>query len=282
MTTSLLDLLPGWLTRRGPAWHDFDGWTLDPAHADDPRIPDPGEPDTWRIRLSLWWSASGPWRDNGEPAHGIYHRPAADGLTDWAAAVDGWMIWRWSGPRMNWTSPLVSPWNPILAQSLTLDELGGRAPDLGDWEHWTIEAIRTGCKTGGYFGIRPRREMRRQVEVARAAGIVVNFRPRGCWAFAAQPGTLGQNFDLAELAAEYKRVLPPDLAVQTATALTAAADLDVLTAGEQHEEHHEAVCGLALGYPPEVTAGLLLTAAHRAVHPPEAAEYGAWCPTCCR
>jgi hypothetical protein len=278
----LLDLLPGWLTRRGPAWHDFDGWTLDPAHVDDPRTPAPGEPDTWRIWLSPWWSPSGPWRDRGEPAHGIYHRPAADGLTDWATAVDGWMIWRWSGPRMNWTSPLVSPWNPILAQSLTLDELGGRAPDLGDWEQWTADAVLAGRKPAGYFGIRPRHRMRRWVDQALGAGLRVNFRMARCWAFAARPGTLGEHFDLGALAAEYQRVLPSALGDQTAAALTAAAGLDVLTAAEQHEQQHEAVCCLALGYPPEVTAGLLLAEAHRAEHLPEAAEYGAWCPTCRR
>jgi hypothetical protein len=282
VSTTLLDLLPARLTRRGPAWRDLDGWTLDPAHVDDPRTPERGSPDTWWTRLNPWWSNSGPWQDNGAPAHGIYHRPATGGLTDWAAAVDGWMIWRWSGPRMHWRSPLVSPWNPILAQSLTLDELGGRVPDLGDWERWTADAVAAGQKAAGYFGIRPRREMRDRVDAARAAGLAVNFRPRGCWAFAAQPGTLGHHFDLAALAAEYQRVLPAGLASQAATAIITAADFDVLTAAEQHEEHHEAVCGIALGYPPEVTAGLLLSAGHRADHRPEAAEYGAWCPTCRR
>jgi hypothetical protein len=143
-------------------------------------------------------------------------------VTDWGAAIDGWMIWRWAGPRMRWHSDLISPWNPILAQSLTLDELGWRPPSLGDWELWTADAIRTGEKTGGYFDIRPRRDLHRWVLAATAAGMAVTFR------------------------------------------------------------EIEAICGLALGYPPEVTAGLLLGRAHRGAHRPDVAEYGAYCPLCDR
>jgi hypothetical protein len=280
--TRLIDALPGWLTHRSPAWRDLEGWTLDPVYADDPRTPEPGRPDSWLTRLDPFQTSSGPWRPEDRPAHGIYCRPAGGGLTDWAAAVDGWMIWRWSGPRMHWTSPLVSPWNPILSRSLTLDELAFHAPDLGDWERWIAEAILTGRKPAGYFAIRPRRDMLRWVETARAAGIVVRFHIRGCWAFAAQPGSLGEQFDLAALAAEYRRVLPAELAEAQLAELPDVAEQDVLTTAENFENHSAVVCGLALGYPPEVTAGLLLASRHRARHTLVPAEYGAYCPRCQR
>ncbi|SFW11393.1 hypothetical protein [Amycolatopsis australiensis] len=270
-----------WSDVLGTSCRDLEGWELDPVDGDDPRTPEPGRSDTWLARLNPLQSAAGPWRSGGRPAHGIYCRPAAvDGLTDWAAAVDGCLIWRWSGPRMRWQSPLVSPWNPILAQARTLDDLGFRAPDLGDWNRFTAEAILSGRKPGGYFGIRPRRDMRRWVEAARTAGIVVQFHARGCWAYAAQPGTLGDHFDLPALATEYRRVLPAELAAEQVAELATLADLDLLTAAENHETYSVAIGGLALGYPPEVTAGLILARRHRAGHLPQALEYGAYCPSC--
>lgn len=271
MASRLLALLPPRLTRRGPVWRDHDGWVLDLEHRDDPRTPD---------RLES--GRPGPWRDTaGQPAHGIYHRPAVDGLTDWAAGVNGWMTWRWTGPRMLWRSELVSPWNPILAQSLHLDELSWSTPDLDDPELWTAEALTAGWKTGGYFGL-PRRQMRTWSTAAEAAGLVVHLHRRGRWGFAAQPGRLGDRFDLDGLAAEYRRVLPADLGEQAAAALAEHAQTELVTAGECHEEVPEVVCGLALGYPPEVTAGMLLRRAEHDRHRgyPAFAEYGAYCRHC--
>ncbi|WP_143253874.1 hypothetical protein [Amycolatopsis keratiniphila] len=282
----LLDLLPARLTRRSPAWRDLGGWTLDPAHADDPRTPDLCEPDTWRTRLNPWWTNSGPWRPAGVPAHGIYHRSGPDGLTDWAAAVDGWMIWRWRGPRMTWRSELVSPWNPIRAQrGVILDELVNLAPEFEDAEEWIGEAIHTGRKPAGYFGIRqhpamPRSAMRSWAEQATEEGLVVRLQRPGCWAFAAQPGTLADRFDLPGLATEYRRVLPGDLGERAAADLLAWGHLELIDAAEQHGELPKVVRGLVFGYPPEVTAGVLLTEPHWAVHRSEGAEFGAYCPRC--
>ncbi|MGH8919611.1 MAG: hypothetical protein ACRDZY_00335 [Acidimicrobiales bacterium] len=94
------------------------------------------------------------------------------------------------------------------------------------------------------------------------------------------PGKLGDHFDLEALAAEYRRVLPAELGEPAAAALTRSARLEVLDLAVNHEAVPEVLCGLVLGYPPEVTAGMILTRDHWTEHGPEAAEYGAYCPRC--
>jgi hypothetical protein len=260
-----------WVARRWLHPRDLDGWT--PVADDDPRTP---EPETRR-------GGAGPWVVDGRPAQGLHERPHPSGMVDWAAAYHGWMLWRWRGLRMNWSSPLVSPWNPILAQDLVLDELdwsGVCWPE--DFEEWTAGAILQGRKTGGYFALRPRSRMKSWVRHARVAGIEVEFYEARCWAFAAQSGTLGERFDLAALAGEYVRVLPGETGEQAARELLEHANVPLIRAAVQHEQYPWPVCGLALGYPPEVTAGLLATREHRMEHRPEGAEFGAYCPFCDR
>jgi len=86
---------------------------------------------------------------------------------------------------------------------------------------------------------------------------------------------------LAELAREYERVFvaagAPDLAEAVASDFAEHAHVRLIELAVDHEEVPEVICGLALGYPPEVTAGSML---HRRAHPDEwgnSAEYGAWC-----
>lgn len=228
------------------------------------------------------WRRGGPWVADGRPAHGLYERPHVSGMVDWAAAYHGWMLWRWRGPRMNWSSPLVSPWNPILAQNLTLEELDGSGVYWPEQvEEWIAAAILGGRKTGGgFFELRPRRRMRAWVRHARAAGIEVELR-RGCWADAAESGTLGERFDLPGLAAEYARVLPGEMGEHAARDVLQHAGVRLIRAAIIGRESYPApVRGLALGYPPEVTAGLLVSREHRREHPPERAEFGAYCPRC--
>jgi hypothetical protein len=258
-----------WVARRWLHPRDLDGWT--PVADDDPRTP---APETRR-------GGAGPWVVDGRPAHGLHERSHPSGMVDWAAAYHGWMLWRWRGPRMRWTSPLVSPWNPILAQNLTLGKLDGcRVYWPEPFDAWTAAAIREGRKTGGFFERRPRSRMRGWVREARAAGIEVEFSRRRCWVSAAQSGTLGERFDLDGLATEYVRVLPGELGEQAARDLLEHADVPLIRAAIEHMDYPRPVQGLALGYPPEVTAGLLATREHRKEHPPEAAEFGAYCPTC--
>lgn len=262
------------------------GWT--PVDQDDPRQPARFEAD---VRTPGPWCAPG-----GQPMHGIVERDRADGLVDRAAVLHGWCLWRWAGPRMDPVltpgenpSSLISVWNPVLAQDLVFDglrELGLSWPV--DCDAWTAEALLRGWKTGGMFSL-PLRPMRAWQTDARDAGLVVRHAPRGWWvlagrgdtASAAQPGTLARHFDLAALADQYRRVLPAGLAGEVAADLTANADRPLLSLVDEHEEVGYATCGLVLGYPPEVTAGVLLrscTEHDRLV----AAEYGAHCPRCSR
>jgi hypothetical protein len=257
------------LQRRVVHPRDLDGWT--PVRAVDPRTP--ARPANRR--------GAGPWVEGGRPAHGLYERPHSTGMADWAAAYHGRMLWRWRGPRMDWTSPLVSPWNPLLAQQLVLDQFDWCGLSWGvDSEEWTGAAVLAGHKTGGYFGLRPRPRMHEWVARARQAGIAVEFYRDRCWAFAAQAGTVGATFDLLALATEYMRVLPAPLGRKVGRELLDHADVPLLTAAVHHEDYPEAVCGLALGYPPEVTAGLLTPRRHRRAHLPDCAEFGAYCPFC--
>jgi hypothetical protein len=262
------------------------GWT--PIDRADPRQPTRFEADV---------RTPGPWcTPGGPPMHGIVERDRADGLVDWAAVLHGWCLWRWAGPRMDPVltpagdpSPLISVWNPILAQDLAfagMRELGLSWPV--DCDDWTAEAILRGWKTGATFSLPPR-SMRAWRADARDAGLAVRRTPRGWWvlagrgdtASAAQPGTLTDHLDLAALTAQYTRVLPAGLAADIAADLTANADRPLLSLVDEHEEVGYATCGLVLGYPPEVTAGVLLRSCTR--HDRfVAAEYGAHCPRCDR
>lgn len=228
--------------------------------------PDDREPARPRQRVFR-----GPWLDGNQPAHGLYTRPLADGivpgLTEWVVALNGWPGERWAGPAMAWSHPLVSFWNPILAQGSDADR-GGRI----DHERWTADAIATGAKAGGYFGIRPRRAQREWVRTHRdvlAVGRIGAQRLSNC-CFAAQPGTLADAYGwdaLVSLADEYHRVFlaagVAELADDTEAAIHDHAATQLLQLVANHEEVPPVVCGLALGYPPEVTAGGLL---HDRIH----------------
>lgn len=262
------------------------GWT--PVDQVDPRQPTRFEADV---------RSPGPWcTPGGQPMHGIVERARADGLLDRAAVLHGWCLWRWAGPRMDPVltpdgnpSPLISVWNPVLAQDLVFG--GMRELRLSwpmDCDDWTAEALLRGWKTGGTFSLPPQ-SMRAWRADARDVGLAVRHTPRGWWvlagrgdtASAAQPGTLARHFDLAALADQYQRVLPAGLAAEVAADLTANADRPLLSLVDEHEEVGYATGGLVLGYPPEVTAGVLLRtcAEHDRLVP---AEYGAHCPRCHR
>jgi hypothetical protein len=262
----------------------YDGWR--PVAEVDHRQPP-------RPRAGL--RGAGPWRDGDTAVHGLVERERPDGLVDGAAVCHGWCLWRWAGPRMGpvltpagRVSPLISPWNPILAQDLMLEDMGWLGvPGWGvDEEDWTAQAVLQGHKTGGYFGLPPRR-MDTWRSAAAERGIEVDHVGRAWWApfgaavaTVAQPGTLGEHVDLAELAEQYQRVLPAELAAEVAEDLAANANRQLLDLVRNFDDVGHAVRGLALGYPPEVTAGGLLTHGHR--HPVQAAEFGAYCPACAR
>ncbi|MEV0732401.1 hypothetical protein [Polymorphospora sp. NPDC050346] len=93
----------------------------------------------------------GPWRQQGRPMQGIYTRPAADpvpGQIDGMAVLNGWHCQSWRGPEAmtEWTHPLVSYWQPVMAQGNA--QVGWRAymnPDA-----YVVNAVATGRKPAGY------------------------------------------------------------------------------------------------------------------------------------
>lgn len=245
-------------------------WVFD--YREDPRTPRrDGVPyGPWLTRGSGDYVVTVAWNTvftcpRAVPVHGIVSREHPSGLTEWAAVLNGWPQLRWAGPRMTWTHSAVSPWNPILAQWLNEDR-----PGYPSWrvnhDAWTGDAILAGRKPSGYFGIRPRRKQSAAVEALRTAGFDVGRIGRQrlsscCWA--AAPGALCDHIsheDLQALADEYRRVLLafglcPGIADAIEADLHDYAHTSVMDLAIGHETVPSVICGLVLGYPPEVTAG---------------------------
>jgi hypothetical protein len=98
--------------------------------------------------------------------------------------------------------------------------------------------------------------------------------------YATQRGTLAQAYGWAALeglTGQWRRVLTqaghPELVGHVDGVLADHADMPPLDLAVHHEQVPKLICALALGYPPEVTAGMAL---RRCEHPC-AAETGAWC-----
>ncbi len=250
---------PRW-TPRTATWRLHDG--ADPC----------GLPERWRTLPGVWWR-------RGRPMHGLYTRPAADPeLTDQAegiAVLNGWRCGVWRGPAgmPRFRSPLVSPWNPILAQGD--GRLGPRA--FLDWDEYVADAVLGGWKPYGYL----RCTRRYAEEVADRAGaapfdVAVSDFDDG-WISLARTETLAELFpNLGDLVGDYAAVLPvevferEELALATATTWRPADFLDDFGALEKGPGP---VRGLILGYPPMATAGSLLRPM-----PGWATEYGSLPP----
>lgn len=247
---------------------------------------------------------SGRHRWEGWPAHGIFVRPAPGDAAggpmqlDWAAMYNGWATWRWRGPAMprfaSHYSRLVSPWTPILAQSLRRSLLTSiihpciPGPPV-DCDEWTMEAILDGRKPYGYFGI-ARKDLPALRERAEAVNVALDVDDiedadvpmwmRLTWRAsygdvvvvnAASRRTYLELFGSTALNAltdDYYEVLPkgtPDdpgpayEAVDAIESLRTMSPADYLGEGgfADLENEDPVITGLTLGYPVEVTAGLI-------------------------
>lgn len=267
--------VPHQLARHFAAGRDVHGWAVLDTATD--RLPRP---------TTRSWLLSGPHTlDGASPAHGVLYRDT-DNWREFAVVMDGWMLWRSRGPRMQPvlgpagnTSTLISHANPVLAQPLRLGWCPSGASWRLDHDAWTAEAIARGRKPAGYFSLGARRN-RAWRDTAERSGLTVAAARRHRYLHASQCAAVGELFDLAALAAEYQRVLPGSLGCAAARALQQARSLSVLEVCRNHEAHHPAVTGLVLGYPPEVTAGHLLPRHHPRQHSPTEVEYGTHCPHC--
>ncbi|GIH95290.1 hypothetical protein ACFFMN_23305 [Planobispora siamensis] len=231
-----------------------------------------------------------PWlaRSGDALLHGVYLRPAPDeafggpGQVDYAAFWNGAMVWQWRGPAMPRHSPSpITYWNPLHAQGLSRGwEMLPVAPvSTGvDPDDWSRTAVLKGWKPYAYFNIH-RNDVATYLRDAAQRGVTVQVcsRRRRTYAFAATTRPYHALCDLDALIADYADVLPPAWAQEQADAINAVRDLSPATflgedGFEQLEECAPAVVALTLGYPAEVTAGMLL--ARFARTRPVAAELG--------
>jgi hypothetical protein len=236
-----------------PALLDTGSWQL--VDADDPA----DLPDSWR-------GVPGPWRQDGTPMHGLYARPAADaGLLDQLdgmAVLHGWRAGFWRGPAAlaGWSSPLVSYWNPLLAQGDGRFSIASRV----DHDVWTAAAVISGIKPYGYLSCSRRfaAEVRARA-VDAPFGIAVSDYSNGGIDLA-RTATLAQLFpQLPQLLTAYAGALPfvsyaRDVRpLGEAAATVSPADFLGQAGFLALESGPLAVLGLVLGYPPLVTAGWL-------------------------
>jgi hypothetical protein len=233
-----------------PALADTGSWQL--LDAGDP----PGLPGRWR-------GLPGPWRAEGRPMHGLYTRPATDILVDQLdgmAVLNGWRAGFWRGPAAlaGWTSPLVSYWNPLLAQG------DGKLSTAGRLDHnkWTADAVLGGWKPYGGLSC-----SRRYAGEVRSRAIDAPFEidvsdyHRGGITLA-RTAYLGELYpNLQQLLDAYAAVLPFETYHREVAPL-AGVDrticlADFLDDFAELENGPLARLGLVLGYPPLVTAGWL-------------------------
>ena len=238
-----------------------DTWTLHPDYRTPPVPADGGV-------------APGPWRhpDGGQVMNGTYEcsRPArrVEVVTVWY----GYALTRWQGPTMiRFSSPLVSPWNPVLAQGLVVDA-GSPSPYLDErWcDRWVAEALLYGRKPYGTFTL-PVREALRWFGKSGGTGLVYRAVAAGDGLIRVVAGAAenyGHLFDLDALVADYEEHLPPELSKPQVAALRShrphspALRYVLNPDGEAAFRRAPlAVRGLTLGYPPRETAARILAEA---------------------
>ncbi|GAA2275120.1 hypothetical protein GCM10010149_17190 [Nonomuraea roseoviolacea subsp. roseoviolacea] len=214
---------------------------------------------------------AGPWRhaDNGQVMNGVYERFLPGRRIEVVAIWYGYVLSRCDGPRMpRFTSPLVSAWNPVLAQGLTA---GPTAPSPYRDEHWCdrwiAEALLYGRKPFGVFTLPVEEAMR---WFARSGGTALVYRARHAGeglvrVVAGSSEPYGRLFDMDALIADYRRALPGDLGEEEAEALAAhrasSPALGYVLSDDAEGSFRRAplsVRGLTLGYPPPETAARIL------------------------
>ncbi|MFI9841791.1 hypothetical protein ACIHFD_32475 [Nonomuraea sp. NPDC051941] len=215
----------------------------------------------------------GPWRhpDGGQIMNGTYERPLPDRQVEVVTIWYGYALSHWSGPRMpRFSSPLVSAWNPVLAQGLAVDP-GSPSPYHDElWcDRWIADALLYGRKPYGAFTL-PAAEALRWFAKSGGTGLVYHAEPVGglIRVVAGTTERYAQLFDLDALIADYRGALPSDLAEPEVAALEAhgghSPALHYILSENGEARFARAplsVRGLTLGYPPRETAARIAAAA---------------------
>ncbi|TMR95866.1 hypothetical protein [Nonomuraea basaltis] len=237
-----------------------DAWILHPDYRTPPVPTDPG-------------IAPGPWRhpECGQVMNGTYERFLPERQVEVVTIWYGYALSHWHGPRMpRFSSPLVSAWNPVLSQGLTLDPAAPVPYRDELWcDRWIAEALLYGRKPYGAFTL-PVEGALRWFAKSGGTGLVYHAQPVG-ELIRVVAGTTEQYallFDLDALIADYRDALPPELAEPEVAALEAHRGHSpalhyILTdnAEARFAQVPLAVRGLTLGYPPRETAARIAAAA---------------------
>lgn len=236
-----------------------DAWILQPDYRTPPVPAGAGIPP-------------GPWRhpDGGQIMNGAYARRLPDWQIEVVTVWFGYALSHWQGPRMRrFSSPMVSAWNPVLAQGLTVDPAAPVPYRDERWcDRWIAEALLYGRKPYGAFTL-PVEEALRWFAKSGGAGLVYQAQPAGdlIRVVAGTAERYAQLFDLDALIADYLDVLPPEVAEPEAAALDAhrghspALDYILTDHGEiRFAQAPLSVRGLTLGYPPPETAARIAAA----------------------
>ncbi|MFG1703181.1 hypothetical protein ACFLIM_08305 [Nonomuraea sp. M3C6] len=204
--------------------------------------------------------APGPWRhpDCGQIMNGTYERLLPERQVEVVTIWYGYPLSHWCGPRMpRFSNPMVSAWNPVLAQGLTIDprspapylltaslRSAARSPYAAAFPHsgrfapaappgdgtpsrdalwcdrWIAEALLYGRKPYGAFTL-PAEEALRWFAKSGGTGLVYHAEPAGelIRVVAGTAERYAQLFDLDALIADYLDALPPELAEPQAAAL---------------------------------------------------------------
>ncbi|WP_188193776.1 hypothetical protein [Nonomuraea sp. SYSU D8015] len=216
----------------------------------------------------------GPWRhpDGGQIMNGAYERHLPERQVEVVTVWYGYALSHWLGPRMRrFSSPMVSAWNPVLAQGLTLDPAAPVPYRDELWcDRWIAEALLYGRKPYGAFTL-PAEEALRWIAKSGGTGLVYQAHTVEEELIRVVAGTAeryAQLFDLDALIADYLDALPPELAEPEAAALDAhrghSPALDYILTDNAELRFAQAplsVRGLTLGYPPGETAARLAAGA---------------------
>ncbi|MET8868677.1 hypothetical protein ABZW11_37600 [Nonomuraea sp. NPDC004580] len=237
-----------------------DAWIL---HPDYRTPPVPTETDV----------PPGPWRhpDGGQIMNGTYERQLPKRQMEVVTVWYGYPLSHWRGPRMpRFSSPMVSAWNPVLAQGLAVDP-AAPAPYRDElWcDRWIAEALLYGRKPYGAFTLPVDEAMR---WFAKSGGTNLVYQARAeddlVRVVAGTSERYGQLFDLDALIADYREALPKPLADREAEALeahrTVSPALSYVLSEPAETLFAQAalsVRGLTLGYPPRETAARIVAGA---------------------
>ncbi|GAA1630548.1 hypothetical protein GCM10009733_029150 [Nonomuraea maheshkhaliensis] len=209
----------------------------------------------------------GPWRhpDGGQVMNGTYERPLPKLRTEVVTVWYGYALSRWRGPRMpRFSSPMVSAWNPVLAQGLAAAP-GTPTPYRDElWcDRWIAEALLYGRKPYGAFTL-PADEALRWCGKSGGTSLIYHARTEDDDLVRVVAGTserYAHLFDLDALIADYREALPGELAEPEVRALeehrSCSPALRYVLCDDAEALFAQAplsVRGLTLGYPPRETA----------------------------